>query len=72
MRTYVLSDKTAGAPTTSSVNPLTIPAYHIECQSTHDSSMVVRMIEYDFAIALEEAIRNGTPYEMNFPESCVL
>jgi hypothetical protein len=25
--------------------------YHVECQSTPDSSMVVRMIEYDFAIA---------------------
>ena len=46
--------------------------YHIECQSTPDSTMVVRMIEYDFAIALEEAIRNGAPYEMRFPQSCVL
>lgn len=46
--------------------------YHVECQSTPDSNMVVRMIEYDFAIALEEAISVGAPYEMNFPESCVL
>lgn len=46
--------------------------YHLECQSTPDSSMVVRMIEYDFAIALDDAIRAGAPYEMNFPESCVL
>ena len=30
------------------------------------------MIEYDFAIALEEALAAGEPYEMNFPESCVL
>ena len=46
--------------------------YHLECQSTSDSNMVVRMIEYDFAIAFEEAIRVGAPYAMNFPESCVL
>ena len=46
--------------------------YHIECQSTTDSSMVVRMIEYDFAIALEQALAAGAPYEMDFPSSCVL
>ncbi len=46
--------------------------YHIECQSTPDTSMVVRMIEYDFNIALEEAITAGPPYEMDFPASCVL
>lgn len=27
--------------------------YHIECQSTDDSEMVIRMVEYDFAISLE-------------------
>ena len=27
--------------------------YHLECQSTQDSEMVVRMIEYDFSIGLE-------------------
>lgn len=46
--------------------------YHVECQSTSDSNMVVRMIEYDFAIALEQAIAAGEPYEMDFPSSCVL
>ena len=46
--------------------------YHLECQSTPDANMVVRMVEYDFAIALEGAISAGAPYEMNFPESCVL
>ena len=46
--------------------------YHVECQSTPDSNMVVRMIEYDFAIALEAALDAGAPYEINFPESCVL
>ena len=46
--------------------------YHVECQSTPDYNMVVRMIEYDFAIALEGALATGEPYEMSFPESCVL
>ncbi|MBQ7776846.1 MAG: hypothetical protein IJ379_13095 [Lachnospiraceae bacterium] len=46
--------------------------YHIECQSTEDSTMVIRMIEYDFAIALEQTLLNGKPYEMDFPNSCVL
>ena len=46
--------------------------YHVECQSTPDSGMAVRMIEYDFAIALAGAIGSGEPYEMDFPESCVL
>ena len=46
--------------------------YHIECQSTEDATMAIRMIEYDFAIALEMAIKGGAPYKMRFPESCVL
>lgn len=46
--------------------------YHVECQSTADANMVIRMVEYDFAIALEQALANGAPYEMEFPSSCVL
>ena len=46
--------------------------YHIECQSVDDTTMAVRMVEYDFAIALEQASRSGRMYEMDFPESCVL
>lgn len=50
--------------------------YHVECQSTPDSNMVVRMIEYDFAIALEQAIAQAgfshEPVEIDFPSSCVL
>jgi hypothetical protein len=46
--------------------------YHVECQSTPDSNMVLRMIEYDFAIALEDTLRKGEPYRMEFPASCVL
>lgn len=46
--------------------------YHIECQSTPDTKMVLRMIEYDFSIALERAVSAGAPFQMDFPESCVL
>jgi len=46
--------------------------YHVECQSTPDTDMVVRMIEYDFSIALEEALSAGAPYRLEFPASCVL
>lgn len=46
--------------------------YHLECQSTHDASMIVRVIEYDFSIALQEALEQGAPYRMKFPSSCVL
>ena len=49
--------------------------YHIECQSTNDKTMVIRMIEYDFAIALDEAEKgfsSGKYLELRFPQSCVL
>lgn len=46
--------------------------YHIECQSVDDTTMAIRMVEYDFAIALEQASKSGRMYEMDFPESCVL
>jgi hypothetical protein len=46
--------------------------YHIECQSKPDSTMAVRMIEYDFAIALEHTELKDGIYEMEFPKSCTL
>lgn len=46
--------------------------YHIECQSTDDSTMVIRMIEYDFAISLEYVQKENGRYRMYFPQSCVL
>ena len=46
--------------------------YHIECQSTDDSTMVIRMIEYDFAISLEHVQKENGRYRMYFPQSCVL
>ena len=46
--------------------------YHIECQSTPDGTIVLRMIAYDFAIAMENVYNEDAPYEVNFPQSCVL
>ena len=46
--------------------------YHLECESRSKSNMSIRMIEYDFAIALENAEQTEDVYEINFPHSCVL
>ncbi len=46
--------------------------FHIECQTNPDQTMAIRMFEYDFAIAIEEALHQGEPYEINLPESCVI
>ena len=46
--------------------------YHIECQSTSDSTMVIRMIQYDFATALEYVKKENGKYRIYFPQSCVL
>lgn len=61
-----------GKGITDSVIRLRNKLYHLECQSTEDSTMSVRMIEYDFAIALEKMLNDGKPYEMYFPNSGVL
>ena len=61
-----------GAVIDDSVFRLGDKIYHIECQSTPDTKMVLRMIEYDFSIALERAVSAGAPFQMDFPESCVL
>ena len=46
--------------------------YHIECQSVDDTTMAIRMIEYDFAIAIENVQKMGRRYRIDFPKSCVL
>lgn len=46
--------------------------YHIECQSTDDSEMVIRMVEYDFAISLENVEKEEGIYRMRFPHSAVI
>lgn len=46
--------------------------YHIECESNPDSSIAIRMIEYDFHIALSQAECGTYEYVLTFPESAVL
>ena len=47
--------------------------YHIECQACDDSTMAIRMFEYDFNVALEQAEKSKKGvYRIKFPESCVL
>ena len=47
--------------------------YHLECQSTKDETMVIRMFEYDISIALEHAsFAEHAVWEIEFPQSCVL
>ena len=46
--------------------------YHLECKSTDDVTMAIRMIEYDLAIAIERAEKQERRYQVKLPESCVL
>ena len=47
--------------------------YHLECQSSKDRAMVIRMFEYDISIALEHAsLGEHAIWEIAFPQSCVL
>jgi hypothetical protein len=46
--------------------------YHIECQSTADNSMLIRMFEYDSQIALEDGVIAGSKLTVTFPHSGVL
>ena len=46
--------------------------YHVECQSRNDSTMVLRMVEYDFMIGLSMAENEDGMYRIRFPRSCVI
>ena len=47
--------------------------YHLECQSSKDKTVVIRMFEYDISIAIEHAsYENDEIWEIEFPQSCVL
>jgi len=46
--------------------------YHWECQSTDDSSMLVRFFEYDAQIALDQGELTGSILTVTFPHSAVL
>lgn len=46
--------------------------YHFECQSTKDGGMILRMVEYDFMIAMAEYISSGETRKLKFPKSCII
>ena len=46
--------------------------YHVECQSTSDSSMLIRMFEYESQIALDDGKVKGNTLTVTFPHSGVL
>lgn len=47
-------------------------SYHIECQSTPDGSMAIRMFEYDSQIALQDSHAGYDSLTLNFPHSAIL
>ena len=46
--------------------------YHIECQSTEDGSMIVRMFEYDTQLALENREFISNILTVQFPDSAIV
>lgn len=55
-----------------SCNKLDNRIYHFECQSRKDGNMTLRMVEYDFMIALVDSRRRDDMERMKFPRSCVI
>lgn len=50
----------------------TTKKYHLECQSTADSSMLVRLFEYGACIALDDVIQENDRIVLEFPHAAVL
>lgn len=46
--------------------------YHLECQAYDDSSLLVRMFEYDAQIALDQGEIKNNILEVKFPNSAIL
>ena len=46
--------------------------YHLECQTTPDGDIVIRMVEYDFHIGLGNISTNNGRRELKFPQSAIL
>ena len=46
--------------------------YHLECESKSSKAIVIRMIEYDFHIALQNRQEEMGEYFLNFPDAAVL
>ncbi len=46
--------------------------YHLECQSTKDGTLIIRMYEYDSQIALKNGELDEDTLTVRFPESAIL
>ena len=46
--------------------------YHLEVQSSNDSTMAIRMVEYDFMIGLSAAEKGEKGYRIRLPKSCII
>ena len=57
---------------TDSCNKIEGLVYHFECQSKKDGTMILRMVEYDFMIALSDSLRQKKKNYLQFPRSCVI
>lgn len=55
-----------------SIKGSSIKKYHLECQSSTDSSMLVRMFEYDAQIALDDGEVKENELIVSFPNSAIL
>jgi len=49
-----------------------VKQYHIECQSTSDGSMLIRMFEYDSQLALKNGELENGILNVNFPNSAII
>ena len=57
---------------TDSCNKIMEQIYHFECQSTSDGNMILRMVEYDFMIALTESRNQLDKRKIKFPRACII
>ncbi len=46
--------------------------YHLECQSTIDGTIVIRIFDYDVLIAIREGERTENGYRVSFPKSALI
>lgn len=46
--------------------------YHLECQSTVDGTMMIRLFEYDAQVAIEDAVQKKSEVIFTFPHTAVM
>ena len=61
-----------GMKITDSNLKITDARYHFELQSTNDSHMHIRMLEYDTAVGIDNLVKADKNLHMYYPRSCVL